>query len=247
MHEVSHRLHAIYFNMLILSIDTSTRGCSVAIHHHSHLIATNELYTDRSSSAMLTVLIDQVVTNAGFSLSQLDAVAVAKGPGSYTGLRVAVSTAKGLCFALDKPLIAINTLEGMAMQVKPYFAHSSYFCPMIDARRMEVYTAVYDFNGIEIVPTNALILDANSYIDLLKDHQIVFFGDGCSKFESLVTQHKNAVFIKDEIKPSAKTIGLLAGKSFENQYFENLANFEPYYLKDFMSPPAKKKTFLANQ
>ncbi len=233
-----------YLNMLILSIDSSTRGCSVAIHQNNILLASSELYTDRSSSAMLTVLVEQVTTNAGFVLTDLDAVAVAKGPGSYTGLRVAVSTAKGLCYALEKPLIGINTLEAMSLQVKRFFDSRTYFCPMIDARRMEVYTAVYNFEGDTILPTNALILDSNSFSELLEEHPVVFFGDGSSKFKTFVEAQSNALFLSDEIRPSARTIGLLAGESFKNQQFEEIISFEPYYLKDFMSPPTKKKSLL---
>jgi tRNA threonylcarbamoyladenosine biosynthesis protein TsaB len=133
--------------MLLISIDTSTRGCSVALHKEQQLMGAYELTTDRSSSAMLTTLIQNVVQDAGFELSDLDAVAVAKGPGSYTGLRVGISTAKGLCYALDKPLIAINTLEGMFEQVKDFYPSETLFCPMIDARRMEVYAAIFNQDG----------------------------------------------------------------------------------------------------
>ena len=226
--------------MLLLSIDTSTRGCSVALHQDGGLLADYELYTDRSSSAMLTTLISSTVEHAGYTLQDLDAVAIAKGPGSYTGLRVGVSTAKGLCYALDKPLIAINTLEAMALQVKSFFLKDFLFCPMIDARRMEVYASVFDSEITIIEPTKAVILQEDSFEDLLKLNKVVFFGDGAAKCKPLFENNPNAFFISDEIRPSAKTVGKLAFKSFEKGEFEDLVTFEPYYLKDFMSPPPRK-------
>lgn len=226
--------------MRLLSIDTSTRGCSVAMHENGELLAAYELFTDKSSSAMLTTLIQNVVRDSGYSLNDIDALAVAKGPGSYTGLRVGVSTAKGICYALDKPLVAVNTLEAMFMQVKGYFDSKMLFCPMIDARRMEVYAAVFDSSGLIIKPTQAVILQENSFDELLEKGQVVFFGDGAAKCRTLFSSRLNAVFINEEIKPSAKTVGLLAEKSFKNNIFEDIAIFEPYYLKDFMTPPSRK-------
>jgi tRNA threonylcarbamoyladenosine biosynthesis protein TsaB len=226
--------------MLILSIDTSTRGCSVALHENGVLLAGNDLFTDKSSSAMLTTLIQNVVENSGFKLSDVDAVAVAKGPGSYTGLRVSVSTAKGLCYALDKPLIAINTLQAMALQVIPHFAENVFFCPMIDARRMEVYTAIHDSSGKVIRPTEAIIMNEESFKDILLTDKVVFFGDGAAKCKALLSASPNAIFINAEIRPSAKTVGNLATKEFAVGNFEDIASFEPYYLKDFMSPPSRK-------
>lgn len=226
--------------MLLLSIDSSTRGCSVALHQQSQLLATYELYTDKSSSAMLTTLIQNVVKDSGYKLDDLDAVVVAKGPGSYTGLRVGVSTAKGICYALDKPLIAVNTLEAMFMQVKNFFPSNTLFCPMIDARRMEVYAAVFDQSGNTISATQAVIIQQHSFAELLDNNQIVFFGDGAEKCRDVFSDQPNAIFIREEIRPSAKTVGLLGLKAFENSEFENVANFEPYYLKDFMTPPSRK-------
>ena len=226
--------------MRLLSIDTSTRGCSVAVHDNDVLLAGYDLYTDKSSSAMLTTLIKNAVEHAGFALSDLDAVVVAKGPGSYTGLRVGVSTAKGLCYALDKPLIAINTLEAMAQQVIPFFSEEVLFCPMIDARRMEVYTSVFDSNGAVVQETKAVIMDEHSFEELLRDRKVVFFGDGAAKCKALLSGNPNAIFLKEQIRPSAKTVGDLAVKLFAENNFEDLATFEPYYLKDFMSPPSRK-------
>ena len=229
--------------MLLLSIDTSIRGCSVAVHNDTGLLAAYDLFTDKSSSAMLTTLMRESVTHAGFELSDIDAIVVAKGPGSYTGLRVGVSTAKGLCYALDKPLIAINTLQAMALQLAPFFP-GHLFCPMIDARRMEVYAAVLDDNNAFVQETQAVIMNENSFEDLLADQKAVFFGDGAAKCKPILEKHSNAVFPAIDIKPSARTVGQLGSIAFQNGQFEDVAAFEPYYLKDFMSPAPRKASTL---
>ena len=150
--------------MLLLSLDTSTTVCSVALHQNGALLGCYELFTERTSSAMLTTLISDVVTQSGFALSQLDAIAVAKGPGSYTGLRIGVSTAKGLCFSLDKPLLSVNTLAAMAEQVRAFYPAAYTLCSMIDARRMEVYCAFYSAaDGRELQSTTAEIIDGQSF------------------------------------------------------------------------------------
>ncbi|WP_426292451.1 tRNA (adenosine(37)-N6)-threonylcarbamoyltransferase complex dimerization subunit type 1 TsaB [Dyadobacter endophyticus] len=229
--------------MLLLSIDTSIRGCSVAVHNETGLLAAYDLFTDKSSSAMLTTLMRDSVAHAGFKLADVDAIVVAKGPGSYTGLRVGVSTAKGLCYALDKPLIAINTLQAMALQLAPFFPEH-LLCPMIDARRMEVYAAVLDDNNAFVQETQAVIMNENSFEDLLADRQVVFFGDGAAKCKPILEKHSNAIFPAIDIKPSARTIGQLGTIAFQNAQFEDVASFEPYYLKDFMSPAPRKASTL---
>lgn len=230
--------------MLLLSIDTSIRGCSVALHSDAGLLASSDLLTDRSSSAMLTTLMKNAVEQAGYTLSDLDAIAVAKGPGSYTGLRVGVSTAKGLCYALDKPLIAINTLQAMALQLAPFFPEH-LLCPMIDARRMEIYAAVLSPQNEFVWPTQAIIMQEDSFQDLLQSNRVVFFGDGAAKCKKLLGENPNALFPETDIRPSARTVGTLATASFHQEDFEDTAAFEPYYLKDFMSPPPKKAGFVA--
>ena len=223
---------------LILSIDTSTKVCSVALHKEGKILAISELYTEKSHSGMLTILCESVVKNAGFSLHNVDAFAVAKGPGSYTGLRIGVSTAKGFCFALDKPLIAVNTLEAMAFQVKDFYDGSYLICPMIDARRMEVYCQILN-NEMNIVSeTEAKIIDEESFSALLAKKKIVFIGDGSAKCQEKIT-HPNAVFPKIEITPSAKTVGILATNLYEKSLFENVVTFEPFYLKDFVGTVAR--------
>jgi tRNA threonylcarbamoyladenosine biosynthesis protein TsaB len=237
---------------IILSIETSTKACSAAIHQDGNLLSVSELYNEKSSSGMLTTLIEHVAKTASLTLKEVDAIAVAKGPGSYTGLRIGVSTAKGLCFTLEKPLIAINTLEAMAYQL---FAvrHSAVnyklgdsplsilLCPMLDARRMEVYCAVFNADTIEIIePTQAKIIDETSFADLLENQQMIFFGDGAEKCQTTLGRNPNAVLLNQTIFPSAKSIGALANRAFEQQQFENVADFEPFYLKEFVGTTPKK-------
>ncbi len=226
--------------MLILSIDTSTTSCSVALHQSGTLLGCYELFVERTSSAMLTSLIDDVVRQTGFALTQLDAVAVAMGPGSYTGLRIGVSTAKGLCFALDKPLVAVNTLAAMAEQIRGFYPADTLLCPMIDARRMEVYCAFYDTAGEERVPTKAEIIDADSFGEQLAHHPVVFFGDGAAKCRAMLGKHPQALFTEQVVAPSARTIGKLATPLFAAGQVENPATFEPFYLKDFMTTQPRK-------
>ncbi|GAB3540521.1 tRNA (adenosine(37)-N6)-threonylcarbamoyltransferase complex dimerization subunit type 1 TsaB [Spirosoma fluminis] len=225
---------------LILSLDTSTTACSVALHQDHTLLGCYELFTERTSAALLTTLIDEVVTHTGHELKQVDAIAVAKGPGSYTGLRIGVSTAKGLCFALDKPLLAVNTLAAMAEQVRFVFPPSYTLCPMIDARRMEVYCALYTTEGQEVDATSAQIIDASSFAERLSQGPVVFFGDGAEKCRPLLSQHPNAVFLDKPITPSARTVGALASVYASESRFEDTATFEPFYLKDFMTTQPRK-------
>lgn len=229
---------------LILNLETATTVCSVSLAKDGVLLAIKELNEDYTHAENLTVFIEDVLKQSQLKLEDIDAIAVSKGPGSYTGLRIGVSTAKGLCYSADKPLIAINTLEHLAAAViianpTSNAQHStSLFCPMIDARRMEVYCAVYDFNGNEIKPTAAEIIDEHSFSELLKDNTICFFGDGSAKCQEVLAGNKNAVFIPD-IVPSAKDMITLSEKHFNEKRFEDVAYFEPFYLKDFVA--GKKK------
>lgn len=225
---------------LLLSLDTSTTVCSVALHENGTLLGCYELFTERTSSAMLTTLIRDVVTHTGHTLSELDAVAVAKGPGSYTGLRIGVSTAKGLCFALDKPLLAINTLRAMTEQIRAFYPAGYVLSPLLDARRMEVYGALYDANGDEVQPTSAVILDQTSFGDWLARGPVVFFGDGAAKARPLLGHHPNAHFTEQPVFPSARTVGALATAAFAESRFEDRATFEPFYLKEFMTTRPKR-------
>ncbi|MEZ0542053.1 tRNA (adenosine(37)-N6)-threonylcarbamoyltransferase complex dimerization subunit type 1 TsaB [Fibrella arboris] len=236
---------------MILSLDTSTTVCSVALHQlDGTLLGCYELFTERTASSRLTTLVQEVVAHTGHALAAVSAIAVAKGPGSYTGLRIGVSTAKGLCMALDKPLIGINTLAAMTEQVRPFYQPGkstasadrlgTLFCPMIDARRMEVYCAFYDQNGGEVRATSATVLDEASFADLLDSHRVVFFGDGAAKAQPALT-HANAHFPPVQVRPSARTVGTLAAKAYVAGDFEDLVTFEPYYLKEFMTTTPKQK------
>jgi tRNA threonylcarbamoyladenosine biosynthesis protein TsaB len=216
----------------ILSIETSTNVCSVAIHDSGNLMACQELFIDRSHSTYLHHCIENLLKITEVPFSELNAVAISKGPGSYTGLRIGTSTAKGICYAHDLPLIAINTLEAMAKGVTPYILENALLCPMIDARRKEVYCLVTDLNGKSIVPTEAKIMDNDAFSNLLSEHIIYFFGNGAPKNKPILGHNQNARFI-DGVTTSAVGVGILAWINYEHQRFEDVAYFEPYYLKDF--------------
>ena len=220
---------------LILCLETSTKSCSVALGQNGKLLALKESLDEKHSHAEnLTLYIQEVCKSAKVSLNDIEAIAVSKGPGSFTGLRIGVSTAKGLCYALNKPLIAINSLEAMAFgQISNLKSQvSSLFCPMIDAKRMEVYCAVCDNQQNEIKKTSAKIIDENSFSDLLQKNKMIFFGDGAEKCKSKIT-HSNAIFI-DNVHPSAQFMIPIANNYFSKKRFEEVAYFEPFYLKDFV-------------
>lgn len=215
----------------ILSIETATESCSVAVHFGADLIAFAEVNVPKSHSNLLVSLIDQIISNAGIEKSNLSAVAVSQGPGSYTGLRIGASTAKGLCFAMDIPLIAVDTLEAMAFAVSKYCDNDTLLAPMIDARRMEIYSAVYDIDLNQVYPTSPIVLNSQSYIEFLGNGKLMVFGNGASKASSIIS-HRNLILIQG-ISPSAKYIGEMAYVKFESKHFENTAYFEPFYLKEF--------------
>lgn len=228
---------------LILNIETATTVCSVSLAKDGSLLALKEINDDYSHSENLTLFIQDVCLQAQMKLSDIDAIAVSKGPGSYTGLRIGVSTAKGLCYSLKKPLIAINTLKHLALSVSEKLKSipNNYgemdppplFCPMIDARRMEVYCAIYDSSNKEIIPTTAEIIDEHSFADLLISTQLIFFGDGAAKCKDILSVNTNALFIEDVVLSAVNMIPL-SEKSFINKIFEDIAYFEPFYLKNFM-------------
>jgi tRNA threonylcarbamoyladenosine biosynthesis protein TsaB len=221
---------------LILGIETSTKNCSVALFKDGIVIAEKEHISDGYTHAeRLTLFIQYVIDLANISLEKVEAVALSMGPGSYTGLRIGTSTAKGLCYALDIPLIAISTLKAMAFAMAKN-EKSAIYCPMIDARRMEVFSALYDVNNKQVRSIQADVVDENTYAELLVN-EIIFFGDGSLKCQEIIN-HKKAKFIEG-IYPSAKNLGILAKDKFENNDFEDVAYFEPYYLKNFVT--GKKK------
>lgn len=234
---------------LLLHIETSTAVCSVALGKDGDLLALKETKEGMKHATHLTVFIENVLKENNFTPADLDGVVISMGPGSYTGLRIGVSTAKGICYGANLPLIAINTLQAMA---KPLLDNTdvlaqlnnpekAYYCPMIDARRMEVYTAFFNNKNELIGEISADIIDENSYSNELSKREIVFFGDGSSKCKEVI-KSKNGIFL-DNITPSAIGMIELAEMKFQNQEFEDVAYFEPFYLKDFVATTPKKNIF----
>jgi len=219
----------------ILSIESSTKVCSVAVSMNGKL-AWNKENMELSHSTVLGVYIAEAFRFVQANQFRLDAVAVSEGPGSYTGLRIGVSLAKGLCFGLDIPLIALPTLKVMAARLAP---SASYLCPLIDARRMEVYTALYDGNLNEIEPVQAMIVDENSFRDLPTQKEILFFGNGVAKCKTII-HSPNAVFI-DDVYPLASYMIHEAENAFMRKVFVDTAYFEPFYLKEFQATTSKNK------
>ena len=217
---------------LILSLETSAKVCSVAIHDDTKLVATSEIHVEQSHASKLAVLIEEVKNKAGIELSQLAAVTISSGPGSYTGLRIGTSTAKGLCFSLGIPLISIGSLELLAFQMKEHNPQNAYLCPMIDARRMEVYCLIVDAALTPTHPTEAKVIDELSFKEYLDKNKVLFFGDGSDKCKEKIL-HKNAHFISG-IYPKASQLGLMAFDKLIRNEVEDLINFEPHYLKEFM-------------
>ena len=215
----------------ILSCDTATKACSVAIHQNGVLLSNLETYTLNSHAENLALMIQQACKMARLDLKEIDAFALSQGPGSYTGLRIGSSSLKGLCFALDKPLIGISTLRIMAEGLLASQESETLVCPMIDARRMEVFCGVYNVKGDAILAEQPLILDENSFSDLLANQKILFAGNGAEKCVTLFSD-QNAKFYSD-YHPLAKNMGALALKAYQNQQFSDVAYFEPEYLKEF--------------
>jgi tRNA threonylcarbamoyladenosine biosynthesis protein TsaB len=213
----------------ILNLETATTNCSVSISLDGELVSIKEENTPNYSHAeQLHIFIKEAL--AATSFSDIDAIAVSKGPGSYTGLRIGVSAAKGLCFSLDLPLISIPTLESMANQIQ--VGEDEIILPVLDARRMEVYSCVFDDKYKEIRETKAEVIDENSFAEFSKFKKIHIIGSGAEKCEEIIKQ-PNFKFYKEAF-PSAKEMAKLGQKKFEANDFEDVAYFEPYYLKDFI-------------
>lgn len=221
---------------LILHIDTAVQTASVCLSDGETILATAVNPSEKESASWLHLAIQDILQRNNLSPSALSAVAVSAGPGSYTGLRVGMSAAKGLCYALSLPLISINTLQMMAAAVKE--VSTNLLCPMIDARRMEVFTALYTPLLEEVMPSKNLILDEASFQDWLQQDSITFFGNGSKKAADII-KHLNALFVT--VTATAKDMVPLALKKFEADQFADLAYSEPYYGKDFHSPISKKK------
>ncbi len=224
---------------LILNIETTTKNCSVSLAENAKTLSMREINEGGYSHAEnLHPYIDQVLQDAHKSYKDLSAIAVSKGPGSYTGLRIGVSAAKGLSFALDIPLISVDTLKALSQKV---IKDEGVIIPILDARRMEVYQAVYSVDYELIEATKAAIVESNSYENYLENGKVYFLGDAVEKVQAIIS-HPNAIFLQSEF-PSAKEMGPLSFEKFQQQDFEDVAYFEPYYLKDFIAIKSTKKPF----
>jgi len=222
---------------LILNIETATKNCSVSLADNGKLLAVKELNDGNySHSENLHVFIEEVLKSANKSIAEINAIAVSKGPGSYTGLRIGVSTAKGLCFSLDKPLISISTLTSLANSIS--VESDVVIVPLLDARRMEVYSTIFDNQYNQIREVRAEIIDANSFSELLNKGKVHFLGDGADKCKDII-KHKNAIFL-DDYFPSAKQMVKLSYIKYKKNDIEDVAYFEPFYLKDFLITKSKK-------
>lgn len=250
---------------MILAIETATGMCSVALFSDGQVIGLLESDEHNAHSRILHVLIDRLFRESGTALSDLKAVAVSKGPGSYTGLRIGVSATKGFCYAKDIPLIAVNTLESMAYgmraailaggalqdtaakatgtslnkSISPVSSKSDLFIPMIDAKRMEVYSAVFNPLGLTIRETEAEVITAESYADLRKTNTLILAGDGADKCRNLLTG--DGIIYLDNFTASARYMREPVMNAFNAQRFENVAYFEPFYLKDFIAGKPRVK------
>ncbi|RPH34256.1 MAG: tRNA (adenosine(37)-N6)-threonylcarbamoyltransferase complex dimerization subunit type 1 TsaB [Bacteroidales bacterium] len=227
-----------------LLIESGTNVCSVAISVDGKVVGLKESSDEKAHASQLTLFIDRLTQETGISISNLDAVVVSKGPGSYTGLRIGVSAAKGICYAAEKPLISINSLDSMVYGATTLYQSIierdsiDYYCPMIDARRMEVYTALYDKSFGKIKDIEAQVVDEKTFKDILDNKKILFFGNGAIKCRNTINHHH--AYFADNFLPSSKFMIPLALDAFSNQTFEDVAYFEPYYLKDFVATVSQK-------
>lgn len=229
--------------MLILQIETATSVCSCALSLKGEAIAVKEINQPNVHIEKLTLLIESLLKETGYAFEDLNAVAVSMGPGSYTGLRIGVSTAKGLCYALGIPLLAVNTLDAMAQGFVDQYSERGegvLICPMIDARRMEVYSAVYDSGLNQIDPVAARIIDEDSFKSLSQESTLILFGDGAEKFTETFQANDQIIIHKDFLN-SAAYLSRLAFEKTQRKDFEDVAYFEPFYLKDFVPTQAKNK------
>ena len=223
---------------LILSIDTSTEKALISLSNDDQIISFLSNPDQKEHASFLHTSIKELLDNSGYHFTQLNAVAVVSGPGSYTGLKVAMATAKGLCYALQIPLISLNGLELLTLSAINPSNPNMLYCPMIDARRMEVYTALYDENLNAKIPPSAMILDANSFSEILNSGKICFFGSGAAKFDNIV-ENVNASFVDIDVSPE-----MMVNRAFEsfkeNKFSDHIAA-EPLYLKEFYTLAAVKK------
>lgn len=225
----------------ILHIETATKVCSCSLSADGELVFNKESHVEQSHAKLLGVFTEEAIQYARKHQIEVHAISVSSGPGSYTGLRIGVSEAKGLAFGLDAKLIAIPTLKLLASIASKQVDSDVLLCPMIDARRMEVYTSVFDSSLNIIEPTTAKIIDEESFLNLLSNSKVAFFGDGAFKCKDLIT-HPNAIFLPN-IHPLASGMGGLSFEAYSANDFEDVAYFEPFYLKDFVATKPKNKVF----
>jgi len=229
---------------MIICIETATNLCSVALCDSAGILSLKESNDLKSHASMLTLFIGDIFKETGVSASELDAVAVSKGPGSYTGLRIGVSVAKGIAYAASIPLIGIETMHsmfiGMSEKLKKEgrLDADTLFCPMLDARRMEVYYALYNASGTRIKDISAEIITGASFMSLPESNRIIFFGDGASKCREIIK--RPACEFVDDFAMSAAHMHIPAFRAFESKQFEDVAYFEPFYLKDFITTSQRK-------
>ena len=244
----------------IILIETSTALCSVALAENGAIVDYRESSAPKAHASLTAVFIQEMLEDRGLTVNDCDAVCVSMGPGSYTGLRVGVSTAKGLCFGARKPLIAVGTLDTLVAQAvdadtsckETAASEYKYIVPMIDARRMEVYTATFvrntgapagccsDSDWKQTTDTAPMIIDENSFADILADGPILFIGDGAGKCADVI-KHPNAHFC--QCHPKASSMLSPALEAYKEKRFEDVAYFEPFYLKEFVATVSKKKLF----
>jgi tRNA threonylcarbamoyladenosine biosynthesis protein TsaB len=229
----------------ILNIESSTEVCSVSLARDGMIVQSLENLTGQNHAKLLTSYIQEIFSNNGLSFDKLEAVAVSGGPGSYTGLRIGIASAKGICYALSIPLIAITSLASMShhviQQANDYKLPDDselLFCPMIDARRMEVYSAIYNRKEEMVREIKADIIDHLSFLTYFEKGKMAFFGNGAAKCRGIIS-HPNAIFI-DHVAASAGHMTVLSEKAYREKSFVNLAYYEPFYLKDFIATVPKK-------
>jgi tRNA threonylcarbamoyladenosine biosynthesis protein TsaB len=225
----------------ILAVESSTTVCSVAVINDEGLITVHEVNDGYQHAKILTSLIEQVFKETGVHGKNLSAVAVSKGPGSYTGLRIGVSAAKGICFATGVPLIGVSALEAMAYSMASFCQEKVLLVPMIDAGRMEVYMAVFDSNMNRIYPVESAIIHHDSFLPFENEYdKIILMGNGAQKFKAMFIGNPQ-IEIREDILPSAQHLLPLAINSLKMNHTEDLAYFEPFYLKNFIAGKPRVK------
>ncbi|MBQ8564752.1 MAG: tRNA (adenosine(37)-N6)-threonylcarbamoyltransferase complex dimerization subunit type 1 TsaB [Bacteroidaceae bacterium] len=227
----------------ILHIETSTEVCSVALSTDGVVKFHRQDFDGPSHAALLGGFVEEVIAFARQNNIELHAIAVSGGPGSYTGLRIGVSEAKGLCFGMNLPLIAVSTLELLCCTAmfRVDIEDGAWICPMIDARRMEVYAAVYDECLNPVMPVGAYVVDENTFADILSQHKVIFCGNGADKCREVIN-HPNAIFVEG-VYPLASNMLALAERAFAHNEFSDVAYYEPFYLKEFVATTPKNKVF----